>query len=372
MDLLNKLYSVNLFSEKNGLENMERLCALANNPQHQFKTVHIAGSNGKGSVSTKIAAGLQESGYEVGLFTSPHIDKFNERIKINGVDISDDALQTYLKKAFDLVEASKIPATYFEIVTLLAFLYYADQKVDYVVLEAGLGGRLDATNVCLPVVSVITSISLEHTEILGDTIEAITREKAGIIKPNVLIVIGPTVPESIIREKTDLVETIKGPFETFFEENNAVSRRAMEHLHLPADAIEKAMKATPVCRMQVLFDEVPIIRDGSHNPGAIKQLIIALKKKRDWSRFHVVCSFSSNKDIQTCLELLQPVSETMTLLRPTQARLASIEMMDALLPPGLNHTPATFAELKQMSRKTGYPILVTGSFYIDLKQLQNL
>lgn len=369
MDLLNKLYSINLFSEKNGLENMRRLCELAGNPERRFKTVHIAGSNGKGSVTTKIATGLQESGYRVGLFTSPHIDRFNERIKINGVDISDEDLETYLKKAFGLVESSKIPATYFEVVTLLAFLYYADQAVDYVALEAGLGGRFDATNVCMPLVSVITSISLEHTEILGNTIEAITREKAGIIKPNVPIVIGPTVPEAIIREKTDLIEVVSGPFETFFEENNAVAKKALELLAIKPSAIEKALKATPICRMQVLFDEVPIIRDGSHNPGAIKELINALDKKRGWKRFHVMCSFSSNKDMRTCFELLQPVCETITLLRPTQPRLASIDRMEALLPSGLENTPATLSDLKKLSLKTGYPILITGSFYIDLKQL---
>lgn len=369
MELLNKLYSANLFAEKNGLENMLRLCAHTGHPERRFKSVHVAGSNGKGSVSTKIAAGLQESGYTVGLFTSPHITRFNERIKINGIDILDEDLEPYLKKAFQIAEECNVPATYFELVTLIAFLYYADQKVDYVVFEAGLGGRFDATNVITPEVSVITSICLEHTEILGSTIEKITEEKAGIIKSGVPIVIGPTVPVAVISQKTKLVEVVNGPFETFFEENNAVAERAMEILGINPSVIKDALKVTPPFRMEILKNEVTIIRDVGHNPGAIKQLLVALEKKHGWKRFHMICSFSANKDFKTCFELLKPACETMTLLEPTHTRLASVEAMVAALPEGMVNLKISFTKLKKLAKQTGYPILITGSFYIDMSAL---
>jgi dihydrofolate synthase/folylpolyglutamate synthase len=367
--LLNRLYSANLFAEKNGLENMRSLCAHAGHPEQKYKSVHVAGSNGKGSVSTKIATGLQVSGYKVGLFTSPHIDRFNERIKIDGVDISDEQLERYLEIAFKIADEAKIPATYFELVTLIAFLYYAEQKVDYAVFEAGLGGRFDATNVIIPLVSVITSISLEHTEILGDTIEKITLEKAGIIKSGVPIVIGPTVPIQFIASKTALVEAVEDPFDTFFEENNAVAKRAMEILGIQPIAIEKALKASPPFRMEILQDEVTIIRDVGHNPGAVEQLLIALEKKHGWKRFHMMCSFSSNKDFRSCFQLLQPACETMTLLEPTHARLATVQAMKDALPVGMEHIPFSFHQLRDLAKRTGHPILITGSFYIDLKAL---
>lgn len=367
MELLNKLYSVNLFAEKNGLENMLRLSAHAGNPEKFFRCVHIAGSNGKGSVSTKIAAGLQQSGFKTGLFTSPHIHRFNERIKINGEDISDADLEIHLKQAFRIAEECSLNATYFELVTLTAFLYYRAQNVDFVVLEAGLGGRFDATNIVTPEVSVITSISLEHTEILGNTIEAIAREKAGIAKEGVPIVIGPTVSFSVVRERTSLIEPVTGIYETFFEENNAVAGKAMEVLKLSATAIEKGLQATPPCRMQIYKqDGVTIVRDVGHNPGAIKQLLIALERKHGWKKFHTLCSFSSNKDIKSCFELLEPACATMTLLPPTQPRLATVEQMTALLPPTLSNYQASWPEICALSRQTRHPILITGSFYIDI------
>lgn len=363
MSILERLYQVNLFSEKNGLENMRILCKRAGDPQNKFKTVHIAGTNGKGSVSTKIAAGFQLSGKKVGLFTSPHLKKFNERIKIDYCDISDELRDDYIQKAFDI--AKGIPATYFELVTLTAFLYFADQKIDIAVLEAGLGGRLDATNVIHPLVSVITSISLEHTEILGDTVEAIAIEKAGIIKPNVPVVIGPTVPLNVIKEKTDLIFALSEIYNTFQEENNAVAEKAMLLLGIQPAIIKQALLANPPRRLEIHYGQVPIIFDGGHNEGGIKQLVIALERKYGWKRFHTLCSFGAAKNMRPCFELLKPVCETITLLPPAHPRLASIEMMSSLLPKGMTSTQVPFVNIQEMAKASQLPILVTGSFYID-------
>lgn len=203
-DLLKKLFAVNLHGGiKLGLKNIQQLNQLLGNPIAQFKSIHVAGTNGKGSVVTKIAKGLEEEGFRVGLYTSPHISCFRERIKINGRMIDEASVTSILERIFNVIEQEKIAATFFEITTALAFLYFAKQRVDFAVLETGLGGRLDATNIVTPLLSIITSISLEHVEQLGETIDAIASEKAGIIKPNIPVLIGPCVPVGIIEKFAD-------------------------------------------------------------------------------------------------------------------------------------------------------------------------
>ena len=195
---INRLFAINLHGGmKLGLKNMETLNAMLGTPTQHFKCIHVAGTNGKGSVVYKIAKSLEKEGLRVGLYTSPHISSFRERIQINGQLIDESSVVAGLSRIFEEIDKSKIPATFFEITTALALKYFADQKVDYVVLETGLGGRLDATNIVTPVLSIITSISLEHTEYLGSTLEAIAKEKGGIIKPYVPIFIGPRVPQPL-------------------------------------------------------------------------------------------------------------------------------------------------------------------------------
>ena len=185
--------------------------------------VHIAGSNGKGSVALKTANTLIQSNYKVGLFVSPHISSFRERIQINGVPISELQVEQYLQEIFDICEEENIPATFFEITTALAFHIFAAENCDVVVLETGLGGRLDATNVInKPALSIITSIGLEHTRILGDTIEKIALEKGGIMKKDCPVLVGKNVPldvlESCSKEKEVsefyVCEDVLGPEET--------------------------------------------------------------------------------------------------------------------------------------------------------------
>ncbi len=179
---------------KPGLENTYRLMEHIGNPHLRFRSVHIAGTNGKGSTSHLIAAALQAAGLRVGLYTSPHLQDFRERIRVNGERVGSGVVRDFVEKNRDFLES--IHPSFFETTMAMAFEYFAEQKVDVAVIEVGLGGRLDSTNIITPMLSVITNIGLDHTEFLGDTREKIAREKAGIIKPGVPCVIGESDPET--------------------------------------------------------------------------------------------------------------------------------------------------------------------------------
>lgn len=191
---IDKLFSLHTLGVKLGLDNIISFLSKIGNPQNKLKCFHIAGSNGKGSTSSFIASILMEHRCKVGLYTSPHFVRFNERIKINGKEIPDSFVAEFINKHEKLID--ELALTFFEVTTAIAFAWFAENKVDYAVIETGLGGRLDATNVIDPLASVITSISLEHTNILGNTLEQITKEKAGIIKKGRMVFIGKLPPEA--------------------------------------------------------------------------------------------------------------------------------------------------------------------------------
>lgn len=179
---------------KEGLDNTYLLDEHFGHPHSKFKSIHIAGTNGKGSCSHTLAAILQNDGYKVGLYTSPHIMDFRERIKINGECISKEYVIEFVNQEKNLFE--KIHPSFFEVTTALAFKYFAEQHVDYAIIEVGLGGRLDCTNIITPILSIITNISFDHTNFLGNTLEKIAKEKAGIIKQNIPVIIGETTNET--------------------------------------------------------------------------------------------------------------------------------------------------------------------------------
>ncbi len=192
---------------KKNLDNIKKLCSLAGNPQEKFRSIHVAGTNGKGSVSHALASILQTAGYKTGLYTSPHLKDFRERIKINGTMISETEVVRYVSSY--LSDFEEIKPSFFEMSVAMAFDHFARQKVDVAVVEVGLGGRLDSTNILTPLLSIITNISKDHTQFLGETLPEIAREKAGIIKPRVPVVVGESNP------LTDSV------FEEFSERNSA-------------------------------------------------------------------------------------------------------------------------------------------------------
>ena len=179
---------------KKDLTNTVLICEQLGNPHKKFKSIHIAGTNGKGSVSHMLAAVLQTNGYKTGLYTSPHLYDFRERIKINGEMVSEGFIISFVEKIKPIIE--EIEPSFFEITVAMAFAYFAEQEADIVVVETGLGGRLDSTNVILPEVSIITNIGYDHMNILGDTLEEIAKEKAGIIKTGIPVVIGEKKEET--------------------------------------------------------------------------------------------------------------------------------------------------------------------------------
>ncbi|MGB5528815.1 MAG: Mur ligase family protein, partial [Ignavibacteriaceae bacterium] len=196
---LKKLFSLHTFGIKLGLDNTIRFLEHLGNPQSSLKTIHIAGSNGKGSTSSFIASILQESGYKIGLYTSPHFVKFNERIVINGEQIDDEYIAGFVEEYEKYIDEHQL--TFFEVTTAMAFKYFLEKKTDICVIETGLGGRLDATNVLNPLAVVITTISLEHTNVLGNTIAQIASEKAAIIKDGVRVFTG-----ILEKEATEIIE----------------------------------------------------------------------------------------------------------------------------------------------------------------------
>ncbi|TMW60435.1 hypothetical protein Poli38472_000477 [Pythium oligandrum] len=335
--LLQRLYQVNRFTAvKLGVENMKQLNAAFGDPTSRYDIVHVAGTNGKGSVSFKVAQALQRSGYRTGLFVSPHVSSFRERIQINGELISEAQVCEHLSEIFNISAQLRIPATFFEVTTMLAFRHFAKEQVDCVVLETGLGGRLDATNIVTPAVSVITSIGLDHTRILGNTIEEITCEKAGIIKPNVPVIIGPQAPRDILQQHADSnqAQLVQVPAESRFEddfnaENTAIARQVCVQLNelahngaphplvvdLESPRVTSALESRPPCRFQVLHivrpnsteKKVTIVLDVAHNLPAMEKLMQSLRRRFPTQVPRFVCGFSADKDINKVLQTITSV-----------------------------------------------------------------
>ncbi|TYZ58453.1 hypothetical protein PybrP1_007971 [[Pythium] brassicae (nom. inval.)] len=331
--LLQRLYQVNRFTAvKLGIENMRQLSAAFGDPAARFPVVHVAGTNGKGSVSFKLAKALERAGYRTGLFVSPHVSSFRERIQVDGELISEQQVCETLAEIFNISAQLRIPATFFELTTMLALQHFAKQGVDCVVLETGLGGRLDATNIVTPALSVITSIGRDHTRILGDTIADIAREKAGIMKPGVPVIVGPHVPLELMRGHAAAVRAplvavaVAGDAEVDFDaENTAIAREALVQLNrlaqtnsssksslrvdLDSDRVASALAARPPCRFQVLHivrpnaaeRKVTIVLDVAHNEPAIERLAGLLRARFPAQKLRFVCGFSADKDVRRVL-----------------------------------------------------------------------
>ncbi|KAL3669652.1 hypothetical protein V7S43_005036 [Phytophthora oleae] len=374
--LLQRLYQVNRFSAvKLGLDNMQKLNAAFGDPASQFEIVHVAGTNGKGSVAFKVAKALERSGHKTGLFVSPHVACFRERVQVNGQLISEAEVCEALSEIFNISAQLRIPATFFEITTMLAFMHFAKQDVDCVVLETGLGGRLDSTNIVTPALSVITSIGLDHTRILGNTREAIAREKAGIIKPNVPVVVGPNTPTNVMMEfaARNNAPLVRVPLQADFDadynaENTAIAREACAQLNalhtlqsngaknlcvdLTNQRVNAALESRPPCRFQVLHvmrpnskeRKVTVVLDVAHNPQAIDSLVGLLHKQFPDKKFRFVCGFSADKAINKVLDKItnvvreshpgeseQELHERIHLVKANHPRGASLEEINLAL-----------------------------------------
>lgn len=381
-ELIQKLFRVNLFGGmKLGLQNCLRLQQLLHYPDRSYHSIHVAGTNGKGSVATKIARGLQHAGLKVGLYTSPHLSCFRERIRINGEMISEQEVEVILPSLFHLTSQEKIPATFFELVTFLALQYFANKKVDVAVLEAGLGGRLDATNIVYPLLSVITSISLDHTEILGPTIEAIAKEKAGIIKTRIPVVIGPRVPLSIIEEVASSLQSsciqMTQTVSNFEQENRLLAKMALQqlscHFPLSPESILDGLEGGQPCRFERFSTPCPVILDVAHNPDGLSSLFQVIKQQFPSSPLRVLFGISKNKDILKCLAILKSYGKEFHLVEATNGRGVPIQhLRQSLSCLGIDasklHIHETiYASMRsaiQKSNEQGEVLVVCGSFFI--------
>ncbi len=330
---------------KEGLDTTHKLDDFFGYPHRSFKTIHIAGTNGKGSCSHTIAAILQQAGYKTGLYTSPHLVDFRERIRVNGVPVSEEYVVDFVNRYREIFEP--MHPSFFELTTAMAFNYFKQEKVDVAVIEVGLGGRLDCTNIIIPDLSVITNISFDHTQFLGDTLAKIAFEKAGIMKTNVPVVIGETTPETkdvFINHAND----VKSPIVFAENEENIISTdycvsgkriyntkqygtiigqlgglcqlkntntilSAIAILHnigykLSDNNIKSGFEN--VCeltglmgRWQQIGTNPKIICDTGHNIGGISYIVEQLKQEK-YNKLHIVMGMVNDKDIKGVLNIL--------------------------------------------------------------------
>ena len=397
-EILEWLYGLSVHGIKLGLTNITELLHRLGDPQDSFRKIHVAGTDGKGSTSSMIASILMRSGVKVGLYTSPHIIEFNERISVSGRNIPDDdmiRLAEMLEPIVEDMRKSDMQCTFFEVTTAMAFQYFKESGVEYAVVEVGMGGRFDATNVIVPDVSIITIISMEHTFYLGDTLTKIAGEKAGIIKPGVPVVtvntgealrvieerasetgsqvIRADAPASVSAGQDSVRFSYKGkdyevgiPGE--FQAMNATM--AIEAVsHLPQSErfighIEEGLKAVRwPCRMQRL-EGLPIILDVTHTKVGSEAL--ANDISRIYGKVTTVFGALSDKDIGGILENLSRISERMIITVPISERSADIGVIERAAREHMEDVtvvPSIFDALDMgMKMKGDGYLLVTGSF----------
>ncbi|MBA4746769.1 MAG: bifunctional folylpolyglutamate synthase/dihydrofolate synthase [Muricauda sp.] len=321
------------------LDNIIHFSNVLGNPEKKFKSIHVAGTNGKGSSSHMLASILQEAGYKVGLYTSPHLKDFRERIKINGKVVSKKFVTDFIEENRPFFEYHEL--SFFEMTVGMAFGYFAEEKVDIAIIEVGLGGRLDSTNIITPEVSLITNIGMDHTQFLGDTLEKIALEKAGIIKPKVPVVISETQPEtkmifdliahqrrsnivfadaaSSVEYKTDLLgeyqqKNINGVVACIGQlKNFEVPERAI------CNGLTKVVENTGLLgRWQVLQNNPLVVCDTAHNKEGL-QLVLEQVKKQSYDQLHIVLGFVKDKDVKSVLPLF-PKDAKYYFVRPSIPR----------------------------------------------------
>lgn len=319
---------------KEGLENTLALDEHFGHPHRQYKTIHVAGTNGKGSCSHTIASVLQEAGYKVGLYTSPHLIDFRERIRVNGQSISEERIVEFVEKERSFFEP--LHPSFFELTTAFAFKYFAEQEVDIAVIEVGLGGRLDCTNIINPILSVITNISFDHTGFLGNTLEQIAGEKAGIIKEGVPVVIGEHTPETrpVFEQKAqerkapvifaqdkeemgkDIDFELKGIYQARNKQTILTALDALgSSLPRPLSTSHIARGLAHVCentrlmgRWQTLQEQPKVVCDTGHNVGGWQYLSQQIQAQ-PCKQLHIVFGMVDDKDIDKVMELLPSHAE---------------------------------------------------------------
>jgi dihydrofolate synthase/folylpolyglutamate synthase len=326
---------------KKDLTNTIYLAKHLKNPQHKFKSIHVAGTNGKGSSSHMLASILQEAGYKVGLYTSPHLKDFRERIKINGKVVSKPFVIGFIKRNKTFLDANKL--SFFEMTVGMAFDYFAKQKVDIAVIEVGLGGRLDSTNIITPEVSLITNIGLDHVQFLGNTLSLIASEKAGIIKPNIPVVISETQPETqsvftAFAERNnspihfadqvaseDFTTDLKGSYQSKNIKGVIQSIKQLQqkgfvisNQNIKTGLLNTVKNTDLKGRWQTLGTNPKVICDTAHNKEGLTLAIQQLLKETH-QHLHIVFGVVNDKDVVSILPLL-PKKATYYFCKPDVPR----------------------------------------------------
>jgi len=372
------------------LENIQSITQSIDSPEKELKFVHVAGSNGKGSTCSMLSSILTEAGYKVGLFTSPHINDFSERIRIDGETISQDSvvnfIQTIKKHSFDF------SPSFFEVTFAMALNHFKESECDICIIETGLGGRLDATNIITPLLSLITNISLEHTNILGDTIELITKEKAGIIKPNIPILIGMMSSkltnlfklfseerQSPFYEITSEISSFNLPLLGDYQKENLAL--VLDALKLLADfnflvnkkdiqqGLNSLTKNTGYRgRLQIIEEKPKVIYDVSHNTDGIIKTLSTISKINS-GQLHIIFGASNDKNIEDIIKLFPPgcklyLTEFSNLRSFHLNDLKALTKHSVFKSKSYHDSPLKALQLAKSSSSEEDTILAIGSFFL--------
>lgn len=403
---------------KPGLERIQAILDRVGNPERKVKCIHVAGTNGKGSTSAMMSMILREAGYKVGFFSSPHIQHFHERMRINGMPIADTDLARLVEEIKPVIEEIEPidglggRASFFEVVTALAFMYFADQKVDALILEVGLGGRLDATNVVHPIASVITSIGLDHTEYLGNTLAAIAGEKAGIIKEGVPVITGVRNEEalSVIAQKAEeknaqLYAPLAESNWNFLESNlryqnvdltmdqttyhelkiGLLGEHQLRNATIGLKTIQIVQKYYPAVdetairnglgkvkwpgRLELVQENPAVLLDGAHNIQGVEALSCFIEEvKSQYRNLYMVMSILGDKEVTAMVKKVAPLATKITFTQNNNLRASAAEKLAETLKD--EHTEfKIIPDFEMAIRKTiqeaeeGDLVCITGSLY---------
>ena len=399
------IHSLYWRGSKLGLERVRELCCLLGDPQKQLKFIHVAGTNGKGSTCAMLSHIMCAQGYRTGLFVSPFVDRFNERIQFNNQPIPDHELAELVSEIEPTVESMRQMPTEFEVTAAAAFLYYVKKQCDYVVLEVGLGGELDATNIIdTPILAIITAIDYDHTHILGDTIELIAQAKAGIIKNDGNVLFYGEHPDALpvieqackahhaalhVCDRSSLTEkTFDLHGQTFsyrqyeelrlrllgkYQMNNAATViDAVELLNqsgvrINEDAIRKGLSETTwPARFELLREDPPFFVDGGHNPHGVKGTVDTYKRLFGRRKSNIIMGMMRDKDVEASVRLLMPIAKAFYTVRPDNDRSMSAEELSQLIVScGADAKPfSSIEEAMKAAFRFKIPTLAVGSLYM--------
>ena len=415
-EALEYIHSVNWTFCKPGLERIGELCERLGHPEKKLRFIHVAGTNGKGSTSAMLDSVLRSAGYKTGLYTSPYICVFNERMRVNGENIADEELATLTEYIKPIADEMTDKPTEFELITALAFEYFTRHNCDIVILEAGMGGRLDSTNIIdTSVLSIITGIALDHTAFLGDTVEKIAFEKAGIIKPSIPVIFGGSDPsaEAVIKSRAN---ELGSPFKTvdygsllvknmsldgtvfdfgehkdlkisllgsYQPRNASIVISAVEALResgfeISDSAMREGLRiASWQGRFEILSRKPLVIFDGAHNPQGIEAAVESIALYFKSQRVALVTGVLRDKDYTYIAEKLSTVASAAFTFTPDSPRaLDSCEYAEVLSSAGLvatacNSVAAALDNAIEYAKKNSCPVICAGSLYAYAELILN-